>query len=53
VKSWTIEYEIPPLRAIYWATVDAESEEQVRVSVAEYEPRWRIRKITETKQGDN
>lgn len=48
-KTWKIEYEIPPLRAIYWAYMEAETEDKVRDAVKEWEPLWRIRRLTETK----
>lgn len=44
-QTWKIEYEIPPLRAIYFAEMDAENEAEVREAVAEWEPLWRIRKL--------
>lgn len=42
----TIEYEIPPMRAIYLAYCDADSEQDARDFIAENEPLWRIRKVT-------
>ncbi len=43
---WLVEYEIPPLRAIYLAECDAKTEADVRVEIARDYPEWRIRKIT-------
>lgn len=48
-KTWKIEYEIPPLRAIYWAYTEAKDEDEVRAIVKKWEPMWRIRRLTETK----
>lgn len=45
-KTFLVEYEIPPLRAIYCAECDAVSDADVRAHIAEVQPRWRIRKIT-------
>lgn len=42
---WLIEYEIPPLRAIYQAEADGCSEEEIRKIVSEEEPLWRIRRL--------
>jgi hypothetical protein len=42
---WKVEYEIPPLRAIYLAECDAVSEEEVKQIVTKEEPLWRIRKL--------
>ncbi len=44
-REWLVEYEIPPLRAIYRAECTAEDEDQVRSIVAKEQPRWNIRKI--------
>lgn len=47
-SNWIIEYEIPPLRAIYHAAADNCTEQEVRSMVEEQQPMWRIRKITES-----
>lgn len=44
-RSWHIEYEIPPLRAIYTAMANVDSEAAARELVAKEQPLWRIRKI--------
>lgn len=49
--SWKIEYEIPPLRAIYFAEVDNCTESEAREMVYTEHPNWRIRKITKAIQG--
>lgn len=46
---WTVEYEIPPMRGIYWATFTAESEQSLRESITREQPRWVIRAITPIK----
>jgi hypothetical protein len=45
MKTWRIEYEIPPLRAIYFAEMDADTKSEVEEAVREQEPLWRIRKL--------
>ena len=45
MKTWKVEYEIPPLRAIYFAEVDAETEAEVWTIVPKEQPTWRIRKV--------
>jgi len=42
---WYIEYEIPPLRAIYKAYGDDPNEAQARVRFAEAFPLAKIRKV--------
>lgn len=44
-NEYRIEYEIPPLRAIYFAEITAGSEADAREVVTALEPKWRIRKI--------
>jgi len=44
--NWLIEYEIPPLRAIYHATAENCTEERARMAVLVKQPLWRIRKMT-------
>lgn len=44
--NWTIEYEIPPLRAIYTAEGGPGTEAEVREQVKTEQPLWRIRKMT-------
>lgn len=44
--NYEIEYEIPPMRAIYAAVVeDVRDMAHARVFVEENNPRWKIRKI--------
>lgn len=43
--NWRIEYEIPPLRAIYFAEIDDCTEAEARDAIAKEQPRWRIRKL--------
>jgi hypothetical protein len=46
--TYSIEYEIPPLRAIYQAELDVAQEEPEGVLVAfikSQQPLWRVRKI--------
>lgn len=45
-KNWRIEYEIPPLRAIYYAEADDYTESELREALALHQPMWRIRKLT-------
>lgn len=48
MKSFDIEYEIPPMRAIYHISIDGVKDEQMaRDFIAEKKPDWRIRKLTE------
>lgn len=51
MTTYEVEYEIPPMRAIYLAECDAESEQEAREFIAENEPLWRIRKI-KSKEGN-
>jgi hypothetical protein len=44
--NWKIEYEIPPLRAIYYCMVEDCTEEEARSAFATQQPMWRIRKLT-------
>jgi len=44
-KDWIIEYEIPPLRAIYTAEASSFSEAELREDIRVQQPLWRIRKI--------
>lgn len=44
--NWTIEYEIPPLRAIYHAEATDCTELEAMMMVSKEQPRWRIRKMT-------
>ncbi len=46
VVTWLVEYEIPPLRAIYQCEVDHNSEQEAQEYVKALQPTWRIRKIT-------
>jgi hypothetical protein len=45
-QNWRIEYEIPPLRAIYHAVAEFCTEAEAREMVRKEQPGWRIRKIT-------
>jgi hypothetical protein len=44
--NWKIEYEIPPLRAIYFADADDCTESEARALVKKEYPLWRIRNVT-------
>lgn len=44
--TWKIEYEVPPMRAIYFAEVDNCTEATAREIVAKAKPLWQIRKLT-------
>lgn len=47
VVYWEIEYEIPPLRAIYNTECTAPlTEGELRQSVEAHQPMWKIRKLT-------
>jgi hypothetical protein len=49
MKTWKIEYEIPPLRAIYFAEMDTDdmfTEAEVTEFVREREPLWHIRRMS-------
>lgn len=43
--NWKIEYEIPPLRAIYFAEAENCTEAQAREMVRTEQPLWKIRKM--------
>ena len=43
--NWCIEYEIPPLRAIYRAEIDNCTMDEAREVVKREQPMWRIRKL--------
>lgn len=45
-RNWLIEYEIPPLRAVYFAEIDKCTESEVRELVKKEQPLWKIRKLT-------
>jgi DnaJ-class molecular chaperone len=45
-KNWLIEYEIPPLRAIYHAQMSEATEDEVRAQCAAQSPPWTVRKLT-------
>lgn len=45
-SKWNVEYEIPPLRAIYNAEGGPCTEEELREQIKTEQPLWRIRKIT-------
>lgn len=47
MKTFTIEYETPPLRAIYYCEVDADSDIDARMTFVTEMPQSRIRKICE------
>lgn len=49
-SNWKIEYEIPPLRAIYECAADDCTEAEAREVVRTVHHHWRIRKVTEVKQ---
>lgn len=42
---WVIEYEIPPMRAIYFAWAINSTEDEAREMVRKEQPLWRIRKV--------
>ena len=46
-----VDYEIPPLRAIYaaWYVDDGQTDEQVTEWLAQEKPSWRVRKISRLK----
>lgn len=46
ICDWLIEYEIPPLRAIYFAEAADCTEQEARDLVTAQESLWRIREIT-------
>lgn len=48
MKTFEIEYEVPPLRAIYRCECDAESEQQARDFIGSEKPLWKIRKVSES-----
>lgn len=45
-NTWYIEYEIPPLRAIYRAEMQNLTMDEVKEVIAKEQPLWRIRKLT-------
>ena len=47
--NWRVEYEIPPLRAIYYAEADNCTESELCEAIAVFQPRWRIRNVTPAK----
>lgn len=48
MKVFEIEYEIPPLRAIYHCECDAETEQEARDTFKREQPLGRIRKVKES-----
>lgn len=49
-RQFRVEYEIPPMRAIYIGFFDADSEEALRDYLSKEEPMWVIRKIEKNEQ---
>ena len=47
MKTYNIEYELPPLRAIYTGSLDAETESEARELFYKAKPGHKIRKITQ------
>lgn len=47
IEKWYVEYEIPPLRAIYRATCPGEgrSRTQVQNLLTHFQPEWKIVKL--------
>lgn len=45
MNTYKIEYEIPPLRAIYFCEVDADNEAEARRAFAKFKPGHNIHKI--------
>ena len=43
---WRIEYEIPPLRAIYHAQAELMTKDEIEAEIAKQNPPWTIRKLT-------
>lgn len=43
-----LEYEIPPMRAIYTATLvdEGKTDDELRTTIADLKPSWRVRKLT-------
>lgn len=50
MNTYNIEYEIPPLRAIYNTEADGDSADAVLEATMELNPSWRIRKIIPKKK---
>lgn len=48
IATWFIEYEIPPLRAIYRATCpgDGRNRMQAENLINHFHPEWKVRKLS-------
>lgn len=44
--TWVIQYEIPPMRAVYFTLVKYYTEEKVREMVKKEHPLWKIRQVS-------
>lgn len=51
MKTYRIEYEIPPMRMILFAECEAASEAEARAHVATEQPRWKVRKVKAVPSG--